>query len=282
MRVDPVQPRQGLHGVEATEDLVDVHGVQQRLVEPGLELFGHDQHLVVVGVEPLGGLPVREAVHAGLGEVVAAVEHLARERHQRRQTHVVLRCDVLVDRLLVPHRMQPRGGHHHRLGMAADLGGGVLTEVFDDDLGLLRQVRRVQRHEPGDRRFRPRLVMLGVVGDRLLDLPVRLVRRVVLQHVEDEPLLDRLAHRVQVERHEPLTLSSRLLAAEDLQGLGLRCRREREERDVRLPTATGHRHHHLVVTVTPGSFLRSLGCLGCLERSVVVVTVRQRGAQVLG
>jgi hypothetical protein len=29
--------------------------------------------------------------------------------------------------------------HHHRVGVAADLGGGLLPEMFDDDLGLSRR-----------------------------------------------------------------------------------------------------------------------------------------------
>ena len=66
-RVDAVEPGQGLHGVEAREDLVDVHGVQERLVEAGLELLGHDEHLVVVPGEALGRLGLGEAVHLGLG-----------------------------------------------------------------------------------------------------------------------------------------------------------------------------------------------------------------------
>jgi hypothetical protein len=37
------------------------------------------------------------------------------------------------------HGVQPGGGDHHGLGGAADFGGGVGSEVLDDDLGLLRQ-----------------------------------------------------------------------------------------------------------------------------------------------
>ena len=58
--------------VEPGERLVDVHRVQQRLVEAGLELLGDDQHLVVVASSnALGGLGLGEAVHVRLGERVA-------------------------------------------------------------------------------------------------------------------------------------------------------------------------------------------------------------------
>ena len=42
-------------------------------------------------------------------------------------------------------------------------------------------------------------VVLRVLQRRLLDLPERLVGRVVGQDVHDEALFDRLPHRVQVE-----------------------------------------------------------------------------------
>ena len=48
-RVGAVEPREGLHGLDAREPLVHVHRVQQRLVEAGLVLLGDDQHLVLVG-----------------------------------------------------------------------------------------------------------------------------------------------------------------------------------------------------------------------------------------
>ena len=62
--VGAVEPRQGLHGVEPGERLVDVHRVELRLVEAGLVLLGDHQDLLLVGVELVGGLGLGEAVHA--------------------------------------------------------------------------------------------------------------------------------------------------------------------------------------------------------------------------
>ena len=63
------------------------------------------------------------------------------------------------------------------------------------------QLVRVQRHEPGQRRGRLALGHLRVVAGQAVGEPVEgRVGEVVLQGVEDELLLDRLAHRVQVER----------------------------------------------------------------------------------
>jgi hypothetical protein len=47
----PVQPRQGLHGGDTRQLLVDIHAHQQRLVEPGLELVRDDHHLKPVAGE---------------------------------------------------------------------------------------------------------------------------------------------------------------------------------------------------------------------------------------
>jgi len=110
--------------------------------------------------------------------------------------------------------------------------------MLHDDLGLLGQVCEVQRHEPRDSRLGARFVVLGVVADGLLDLPVRLVSGVVRQHIKDESLLDRLAHRVQVKRYVPHPVGSLLPLAEQLESLSLRGSGEREERDVLLLTFT--------------------------------------------
>ena len=192
--VNAVQPRQGLHRVQPSEGLVDVHRVQQRLIETGLELLRNDQHLILVGVETLRCFGIRESVHPSFGELGAIVEHFAGERHQRLQVRVLLLPQVLIDGLFVTHSMQPAGGDHHCFRVPTDFGCGVLTEMLNDDLSFLRQVRWMQRHEPRNRSFRAGLVMVRVVRNSFLDTPVRLVRRVVLQHVMDEAFLDRLTH----------------------------------------------------------------------------------------
>ena len=111
--------------------------------------------------------------------------------------------------------------------------------MLDDDLGLLRQVRRMQRHVASERTGGFAFGQDRVVGGKPVGQPVvRLVGGVVGQHVEDEPLLNRLAHRVQVERHVPL-LPGRIddLLAEHFQCLRLRCGGEREEGQVVLLAA---------------------------------------------
>ena len=57
-RMDAVQPRQRLHRRQPDQHLVHVHRLKQRLVEPGLELLGHDQHPVV---RPANSSAVRDS-----------------------------------------------------------------------------------------------------------------------------------------------------------------------------------------------------------------------------
>ena len=67
-RMGAVEPRERLHGLDACQPLVHVHRVQKRLVEAGLVLLGHQQHLVFVRAELLRQLLLPDAlVHADFG-----------------------------------------------------------------------------------------------------------------------------------------------------------------------------------------------------------------------
>ena len=96
----------------------------------------------------------------------------------------------------------PAAHHHHRLGLAAEQRRHVLAEVLDDDLHLLGDVVGVQPHPAHDALHRRAALdrRLVVVLAVVRQLEGQLVGRVVLQHVEDELLLDGLPHRVDVER----------------------------------------------------------------------------------
>ena len=176
---------------------------------------------------------------AGFGERVGAgflVLDLARERHQRADA-VAAFLDVLVDRELPPDHFLPAADHHHRLGLAVQQRRDVLAEVLDDHLDLLRDVVRMQPHPAHDPlQGRAALdflvvVVLAVVGQ----LEGQLVGRVVLEHVEDEFLLDGLPHRIDVERRGQIVRAGRLgrigPRAEQLHRLGLGRRGERDVGD---------------------------------------------------
>ena len=60
VRAGAVQPRQSLYCIHPAKLLVHVHRVQERLIEAGLELVGHDQEPVLVPLEGIGGLRVAD------------------------------------------------------------------------------------------------------------------------------------------------------------------------------------------------------------------------------
>ena len=71
--VRAIEARERLHGLDAGQRLVDVHGVQQRLVVAGLELVGDDQEPIGVLLNLLGDGVRREPVEGRLGDRAAVV-----------------------------------------------------------------------------------------------------------------------------------------------------------------------------------------------------------------
>ena len=230
-----VQPGKGLNGLDAGQSLVDVHRVQQGLIEARLVLLGNEQHLVLLGCEVLGQLLLPHAfvhLHLGVGrtgELVVLDD--PRERHQRLD-RIPLLLDVAVKALFVANCFEPRPGHDHRLGTSADFVTRGRVEMLDHDFRLLCDVVWMQVHEAGKRTGGLLAFHVRVVFTRLEKPVIRGVVRVVLQDVENEPLLDRLAHGVAVR--------GLAAAPEDLERLVFRRRRKGEKAQVGLPAPLGH------------------------------------------
>ena len=68
---DTVETGQGLNGIHATQSFVDVHGVEQGLVEAGLIFVGDDQDTVFILVKLACCFPVAKAVHVGFRVILA-------------------------------------------------------------------------------------------------------------------------------------------------------------------------------------------------------------------
>ena len=171
------------------------------------------------------------------------VGHLTREGDESPEWQVSLRGELL-ERTRIAHRRRTRRGDDHRLRAPAELRLHNLTEVRDDLRHLRGDVGGVQfdhAYERAGAGAHVDLVAVGLVGafrSALRDAGCHVVRRVVAQHVEDESLLDRLFHRVQVEG---VRLAVRARRAEELKGLRFRCCREGEEADA--PVVVGVRRH---------------------------------------
>src|SRR5215213_4448841 len=100
------------------------------------------------------------------------------------------------------HRHLPRWRNHHRLRATADELPSRTPEVLDNDPRLLVERVWLRGDESNDLARRPATFDLGVLLERRRNLPEHLERHEALQHVEDEFLLDRLTHRIRVERTE--------------------------------------------------------------------------------
>ncbi len=255
----PVEPGEGLHGLDVPELLVHDHRVQKRLVEAGLEFLRDDQDVEIV-VELLLRLrfldmtPVRTHVHPRFGVAFAVENDLAGESDHGFHLRVLRVASVLSQLLFyVPldlQEVQDRRGagrrDDHHLASAVDLCAGGRHEGLNDDLGLGADVLRVELlillddlAGSGHGNFR---ILRGGIGD----LKAGLVRHVVLQHVEDETLLDRLMHAVDMERME---FTAAVLRAEHFERGILRRGSEREKGQVLMPAVGEHFLDELVLRI---------------------------------
>jgi hypothetical protein len=107
--------------------------------------------------------------------------------------------EILVDGQFVTHRVQSRARHDHRLGFAVDSVRAVRGEVLDHDPHLFADRMLVQINELPQEVIRLVAVILRIVFNLLEQLPIDFVRRVILEHIENELLLDRLPHGVEAE-----------------------------------------------------------------------------------
>lgn len=122
----------------------------------------------------------------------------------------------------------------------------MFAEVLDHHLDLLRDVVRVEPHPAHDLLHGGAALDLLVVGFFPLvgELEGERVGRVVLQHVENELLLDGLTHRIHVEGRGDVVgrwLARRVRpGAEQLHRLGLRRGGEGDEGDAGVISACSH------------------------------------------
>ena len=276
VRMDAVHAADGLDGLHVLELLVYHQGVQQGLIEARLVLLGDDEHVAVV-VELLLRLAFGDAravvahVQGGLSVLallgVVGIDDRAGERHEDLHVVVALLLHVALHLVVIAYGGEARRGDDHHLALAFYLGAGDRTEGLDDDLGLLSQRVRVQLLVAPQQLERRARRHVGVLGDGLGEFEGLGVGDVVSQGIHDEPLLDRLAHRVDVERMERPVGK---LLAEYLERLLLGGRRERAEREVLVPPVGRQLISELVFPV--GGALLSLRLdLGILFQRVPLV-----------
>jgi len=232
--VRTVEPRQSLHRPDARERLVHVHGVQERLVVAGLEHVGADQEAIRSLGDLVLDLLAGESVEGSLGHLRSAELVLAGERDDGAAGALSL-LEVLRDRTEILDGAANAARDDHRSGFPADLllAQHLIVEVVHHDLRLLADRVIVGLDVPAELLLRFLGVELRVVLHRLGEPVVALHRSVVLEHVQDEALLDRLLPRVAVERAVLDLLTLRPRVTKDLQRLVLGRRGEGEVARVR-------------------------------------------------
>ncbi len=125
----------------------------------------------------------------------------------------------------------------------------LLVEMLHHHRGLLADGVRIALHKRPQLLLRPLPVEHGIVIHGLLEPVVARYRRVVGENVEDEMFLDRLLHRIDVERTVLHFAILHVLLAEHLQRLVLGRGREREVRGVLQKPPPFHEDVDLVFVV---------------------------------
>jgi hypothetical protein len=279
LRMRTVQARQGLHRLDARQRLVHIHRVQQRLVVAGLELVGADQEAVRVALDLFGDFAAREAVERRLAHLAATVVVLAREGDDRLVGTLALR-QVRLEGVEVLDGPLDAARDHHRPRLPANLAGRqhLLVEVVHHDLGLEPDGVVVALDVMAQLLLCLAGVELGVVRRLLDQLVVALHRRVALEHVEDEALLDRLLHGVAVEG-AVLDLAfgvGRQRLAENLQRLVLGRSGESEVAGVGQHLACRHALFEGAFTVSSGSGPASSSSAGAPSAWLIAAVVLAR------
>ena len=178
--------------------------MKQLLVETCLEFLGNYQYLVIVFLELLGNVIVRNAivVHVCLGTLVAiAVNDITRECHQGLDGTMILLLDNAVDDLLVVGCRLSRVTYHHRFSLMVDFVDGELHELVNNhtrlsQLDILVLSQPLANHLQGFLLLKE--LVLVLIGMLLYQLKLGLVADIVLGDIKDKLLVDGLLHGVQV------------------------------------------------------------------------------------
>jgi len=139
-----VQPGEGLDRQDSCQSFVDILRMEKGLIEPRLELVGHDQNPVVVGVEGIPDiLPPEIRVHVGFREFEGSAFRIGDFSGKSDQGHTIavpMFRDVFVEGDFVPDGRFSGVGDDHRFGFSSDFGKNFFPEMLDDDRHLLGNV----------------------------------------------------------------------------------------------------------------------------------------------
>ena len=203
-RAATVKATQRLNALDTAQNFVHIHCVKQLLVEPGLELFRHNQDLVLGLLELQADIVILDSpvVHISLGTLSpVTILHLSGEGNQCLNGTAILSIDNGVDDPLEVGSGPAGIRNNHCLCLSADLLDSVTHKMINyhgclaehDVLVLIQAVVNDLQ-----RLFLLEEFLQILVRILLHQLEHGLVADVILQDVQDESLLYGLFHRIQI------------------------------------------------------------------------------------
>ena len=198
--VRAVEARKRLHGFDARKQLINIHGVQQRLVIACLELVGDDQEAVWLFTKHFFDLAAWEAVQRGLGHILPGIFVFAGKGDDCGIWAFTL-AQIALEGVEVLDGPRNPARYHHRPRLSTDFTprNHLLVEVIDHDFGLLPDRVVVAFDIAANLFARPVAVEFGVILDLFGNVVVTVDWRVALQYIQDEAFLNRLLHGVAVK-----------------------------------------------------------------------------------
>jgi len=177
--------------------------VKQRLVKARLEHIRNNENAIRVFFELLRYLSVRETIQTGRGKrrFLTLILILAGKGDNRFIWTVPIR-KAFIDGVIIFDTARNAGGHDHSASLPADFsfGNDLFVKMFYHHSRFLGNGIAVAFHKAAQLFLRPLLIEHRVILDGLHQLIEAVDRRVVLQHIQNESFLDRLLHRINVER----------------------------------------------------------------------------------
>ena len=198
--VGAVETRERLHSLNARKHFIYVHYMQQRLVIARLKLIRTNQKPIGIFLNLVGNLRFRKTVQRRFTHPLTAVIHLTRKSDNSFVRAIAL-VQIVADGVIVFNRHLNASGYDHRPRLSANFARcqHLLVEVVNYNLGFEANGMAVRFHIVDEFLLRLFRVKFRIICYRLGEMVIACYRRIIAQHIQNKPLLNRLFHRIVVE-----------------------------------------------------------------------------------
>ena len=229
-RPDAVQTAQRLHSLYIPKFLVNNHCMKQRFIKACLILLSNDQDIPLfmehsLCLAFLHRMTVLINIHLAFSVFrsidLIRILQCATESDHDLNIIIIIRFQILLDCMVIPHRRQSGCSNYHHLALTTDFLFRDIPECLDNDRSLLFQIMRMQFLIPTDRFNCLGCRNIRIIRRVLRNLIAHLIGNIVCQHIHNEALFNRLLHGIDVERMEGTIW---IWLTKDFQRFSLRCR----------------------------------------------------------